>query len=418
MKKNYFHRYSCRLCGSRKLILAFKLTSTPLADEYIKENPDKSQSIYPVELYLCTKCKQVQLGEVIPPEIIYREYIYETVSSLGLVKHFGEYAGDVINQIYPSKGSLVIDIGSNDGTLLKVFKAQGMKVLGVDPARLIANAATKLGIETIPEFFTPRLVQKIKGKYGPATIITANNLYANVDNLDEFTLSVKELLMPNGVFILESFYLLDLMENMVFDFIYHEHLSYFTVKPLQAYFKRHGMELIDIKHIPTKGGSLRYTVQLMDGPRRISPSVAKQISLETKFGIHKVGAFKSFSKRIDSSKKELLHLLAKLKKKRKIIAGYGASATTTTLLYHFNLTDRLDFIIDDYPRKQNTFSPGCHIPVFPPSTINKLKPDYILILAWRYFQPIVKKHQEYLKRGGQFIIPLPSLKIIKSKTAT
>lgn len=418
MKKNNFVRYTCRLCHSRKLILALSLTPTPLADEYkTHENIDKAQLIYPVELYLCRKCGHVQLGEVIPAEIIYREYIYETVSSLGLVKHFGEYSSDVISQINPPKGSLIIDIGSNDGTLLRAFKNHGMNVLGIDPARGIAAAATKSGIETLPEFFTHKLVRKIKSKYGQAKIITANNLFANIDNLDEFTLGVKELLTPNGVFIFESFYMLDLMKNMVFDFIYHEHLSYFAVKPLQAYFKRQGMELINVQHVPTKGGSLRYTVQLINGPRKVSSSVTKQISLETEFGIHKVTAFRFFAKRIARVKKELHHLLLKLKKKGKTIAGYGASATTTTLLYHFALADKIDFIIDDYPRKQNTFSPGCHIPVLPPSAINKRRPDYILILAWRYFQQIVKKNQEFLKSGGQFIIPLPTLKIIRSNSA-
>jgi len=329
-----------------------------------------------------------------------------------LVEHFQRYADSVIEQLKPLKDSLVIDIGSNDGTLLRFFKNHGMRVLGIDPAREIARMATKSGVETLPEFFTPDFGRQIRKERGAATIITANNLFANVDNLSEMTETIRDLLAPDGVFVFESFYMADLMQNMVFDFIYHEHLSYFSVKPLAAFFHRHGMELINAERVPTKGGSLRYTVQLANGPRTVSPSVEKLITDETRIGLHGLESFKAFAARIDAASASLRHLLQELESKGGKIDGYGASATTTTLAYHFDLGNAMGCIYDDYPAKQGLFSPGHHLPVLPSQAIYERKPDYVVILAWRYFEAIVEKHHVFQQQGGRFIVPLPELKVI------
>lgn len=413
MEKNSYVKKNCRLCQSRNLKLALKIQATPLADEYItKKDLDKVQPKFPLDLMLCKDCGQVQLRDVVNPKLMYVDYIYKTVSSLGLVKHFQNYASHTIHQYKLPKNSLIIDIGSNDGSLLKAFKKKGMRVLGIDPARDIANAATQEGIETIPHFFTMSLAKKIKRKYGPASIVTVNNLYANIDNLVEFTKSIKYLLAPTGLFIFESAYILDLIKNMVFDFIHHEHYSYFSVKPLSQFLTTQGMEIINVNHIPTKGGSIRYTVKLQGSQYKKSPSVTKQILKETKFGLHKPQTYIHFEKRITKMKDKLNKFLNKIQKKGKVVGGYGASATSTTLLYHFGLTDRIKFFFDDYTSKQFTFSPRAHIPVLPGSHILKEKPDYILILAWRYWLPIIKKNQRFMENGGHFIIPLPKLKII------
>jgi len=361
---------------------------------------------------LCRECGQIQVSEVVYPEVIYKNYIYETVSSLGLVKHFSEYAAHTMTTIKPELGTLVVDIGSNDGTLLKAFKDSKMKVLGIDPAINIARDATKRGIETIPKFFTPTIARKIMENYGYASIICANNILANIDDLDKMIESAKILLSSDGVLIFESFYFPDLMKHLVFDFIYHEHLTCFTVTPVQAYFKRLGMELIDVLRVPTKGGSIRYTVQFVGGPRKIQKSVSQILKSESKNGVDKVGIYKSFENKIQTVKAKITALLTKLNQQGKIIAGYGASATSTTFIYHFKLQNLLSFLVDDYVRKQNTYSPGCHIPVLAPEMISIRKPDYILILAWRYADPIIQKNQAFLKYGGKFIIPLPKLKII------
>jgi SAM-dependent methyltransferase len=406
-------RACCRLCDSKKLERVLHLADSPLADSYIpKERLSEPQPSYPLDLYLCRDCGFTQILDVVQPQVIYFEYIYETKSSLGLVEHFKKYADEVVAKIKPAAGSFVVDIGSNDGSLLGAFKAKGLKVLGIDPAREIARKATAAGTETWAELFNTALAAKIRAERGAASIITANNIYANVDDLHDMTNGIRDLLAPDGVFVFESFYLADLMQNMVFDFIYHEHISYFSVKPLQAFFKAHGMELIDAQRIPTKGGSLRYTAQLAGGPRKVSPSVAELIAFEESRGLQRPESFHAFNDRIDAAKKQLVDLLRGLKAKGKKIAGFGASPTTTTLIYHYGIVDLLDFIADDNPQRQGLFCPGSHIPVLPPSAIAERKPDAVVIIAWRYVAPILKSLEAYKRGGGQVIVPLPEVKTL------
>lgn len=411
--KNFYLRDSCRLCKSKRLENVLPLTPTALCDAYIlADRLKEQQEVYPLGLFLCLDCGYVHLPYVVDPKIIYLDYIYVTTSSLGLADHFKEYADEVRLRLSPPKDSLVVDIGSNDGTLLRFFKNHGLRVLGIEPAKVIAQEATSRGIETIAEFFNLNLAQKIKDQYGQAGIITINNLFANIDDLEGLAASVSTLLAPDGVFIIESSYLDDMIKNMVFDFIYHEHLSYLSVKPLINFFRRFNMELIDVERVPTKGGSLRYYFQLNGACRKVLPSVREITVYEDKIGLDQPGIFKSFQERIDSLKSRLNNQLSRLKKQNKSIAGYGGSATTTTLLHHFDLAKSLDYIVDDNLAKQNTFSPGYHIPVLPAQVLYARKPDYVLILAWRYAEAIIKKHDEFLRQGGHFIIPLPEIKIV------
>ncbi len=413
MSTTHYFRDTCRLCGSRNLEIALHYVPTPPADAYVPiEAADLVQEVFPLDLYLCHDCGFSQVSDVIRADSIYVDYIYETKSSLGLVDHFKRYADAVVDQYSPPPGALVIDLGSNDGTLLRFFKERGLNVLGIDPARDIALEATKAGLETLPDFFTSELSHRIRSERGPAAIITANNIYANVDKLGDFTDSIRDLLAADGVFIFESYYLSDLIKNMVFDFIYHEHLSSFSVKPLVGFFQRHGMELIDAQRVPTKGGSLRYTAQLAGGPRPVSPRVAELLIEEERDAISRIETFKAFSTRIEAAKQELRAMLTTLKQEGKTIAGYGAAATTTTLIYHFGLGDFLSYLVDEYSRKQNVLSPGLHLPVLSPQTLIDRKTDYVVIIAWRYVQPIVDKNRAYLDQGGRFIVPLPKLEII------
>lgn len=413
MNRVIFRRDTCRLCGSRNPTLVLQLAPSPIGDAYVPvEQLDRVQEVYPIDLFLCRSCGLSQLLDVIAPEILYGDYIYLTSSSLGLVEHFQQYADEVLRRFKAPEGALVVDIGSNDGTLLRFFQNHGMRVLGIDPAQEIAWKATEAGIETLADFFTPALARQIRQERGPATIITANNVLANIDDLTAVTEGIRDLLAADGVFVFESFYLVDLLRNMVFDFIYHEHLSAFAVKPLQSFFRRHGLELIDALHVPTKGGSLRYTVQHAGGPWPVSPSITKLIELEINAGLYRPETFKDFAAKVDALKTQTLDLLHDLKAQGKTIAGYGASITGTTLIYHFGLGDMLDFITDDNPAKHNLFSPGLHIPVFSSQALYERKPDYVLVLAWRYAEPIIKKHQAFLEQGRHFIVPLPKVQVM------
>jgi SAM-dependent methyltransferase len=413
MKSVINRRKSCRMCNSENLELVFQLAPSPIGDAYVTaEQLDEVQDSYPIDLFLCRECGLSQLLDVIAPEVLYREYIYQTGNSFGLLDHFQSYAEDLLERFVPKLESLVVDVGSNDGTLLSCFKERGMKVLGVDPAEDIAARATASGIETLPDFFTPELATTIRREYGPAALVTANNVFANIDDLTPIAESARILLAEDGVFSFESFYLADLVQNMVFDFIYHEHISAFAVKPVRLFFERLGLELFDVKHVPTKGGSLRYMVQLAGASRPVSPRIAEYIDREGSQGLYQPSMFKAFSQKITNLKSETLALLEDLKRDGRVIAAFGASVTGTTLIHHFELGDYIDFLIDDNVTKQGRFSPGLHIPVYAPDMLYDRKPDYVLILAWRFVEPIVKKHGKFIEQGGRFIVPVPELKII------
>ena len=413
MSATHYRRDTCRLCGSGELEMVVPLKATPVGDAYVPaEHLDKPQETYPLDLWLCRKCGLAQLIDIVDPKVLYVEYVYLTSISLGLVEHFRRYAKEVLGRIQPANNSLVIDIGSNDGSLLKAFQGEGMRVLGVDPARDVGRLANERGVETLTTFFTADLARKLQHERGSAAIITANNVFANIDNVDDMITGVRDLLAPDGVFVFETSYIADVLEGNLLETVFHEHISYFSVKPLAEFFRKHKMELIDAQRVPTKGGSIRVTAQRAGGKRPVGASVGEVIARETQLGIHQPATFKKFADKIASAKADLLRCLRDLKAQGKTIAGYGASVGVVTLLYEFELEELLSFIVDDNERKQNTFSPGQHIPVYAPQALYDRDVDAVVILAWIYADPIMKKHPQFAAQGGQFIIPLPSLRVV------
>ncbi|MBN1817474.1 MAG: class I SAM-dependent methyltransferase [Sedimentisphaerales bacterium] len=401
------------MCRSRRMEKVLPLTPTALCDAYVtSEHVHEKQEVFPLDLFLCRDCGYVHLPYVVNPETIYRNYIYVTTSSMGLANHFARYAASVLNRCRLKDGSLIIDLGSNDGTLLGFFQKAGFRVLGVDPAREIAQQASRSGIPTIPEFFTVDLARKIRADQGPASAMTVNNLLANIDDLEGVMEAVRICLADDGVFIVESSYLGDLIQNRVFDFIYHEHLSYFSILPLRSFLRRFDLELVDLEPIETKGGSMRYYFQPMEAHPDIHPVVGELEQKERNLKLDQPRTYERFARIIDQCKKDTIQYLDPFQKQGSKIAGYGGSATSTTLIYHFGLRDYLDFIFDDNPAKHNTFSPGWHIPVLPSEELYSQNPACVLILAWRYFEPIVRKHGKYLDQGGNWLIPLPECKWI------
>jgi SAM-dependent methyltransferase len=305
-----------------------------------------------------------------------------------------------------------VDIGSNDGTLLRFFQKAGMKVQGIDPARNIAQEATRNGIPTMAAFFSPKLAAGIRAQQGAAAVITANNVFAHIDNLEAVVEGIRTLLAPNGVFVFEVSYLVDVFEKTLFDTIYHEHLDYHSVKPLVPFFKRLGMELIEAQRVGSHGGSLHAVAQLKGGPWPVGKSVAEAIAYEEKLGLHRAETFRAFGKNINDLKTGLGKLLRELKASGKKIAGFGAPAKATTLMFHFEIGPELiDFIADDSPLKQNLYSPGYHIPVLPRAAVFERRPDYLLLLAWNFAEPLMKSLKAYTDAGGHFIVPIPKLEI-------
>ncbi len=409
-------RSTCRLCDSGDLTLVISLGHTPLANEFVsKEKLDQKQDQFPLDLYICNACAHVQMLDVVDPEILFRNYVYVSGTSPVFIEHFRKYSAAILELTHLPKGSRVLEIGSNDGTLLSFFKTAGMEVLGIDPARNIAEEATKKGIETWPEFFSPALAAKIKKERGAVDVVAANNVFAHADDLHSIVQGVAGLLSPNGIFVFEVSYLLDVYEKTLFDTIYHEHLSYHSVKPLVGLFERHGMELIDAVQVEPHGGSLRAVAKMKNGSLPKQPGVDALITREAALGLHGPAAYKKLFDDIQTLKKDLGKLLADLKSQGKKIAGFGAPAKATTLMYHFGLGPKeLDYIIDDSPLKQGLFSPGHHIPVVPSSHLSDAahKPDYLLILAWNFADSIIKKNQAFRVQGGHFIVPLPKLQLL------
>ena len=397
------------MCKGKNLKKVISLKPTPPANAFLtKASLNKKEHFFPLEVNFCSDCGQLQLTHVVSPEVLFRDYVYVSSTSPVFVAHFQEYAQDLTTRFKLNKNSLVLDIGSNDGILLRPLKQKGIKVLGVDPAIEIAKKATKEGLTTLPFFLDTKLAKQIVKRYGFADVVTANNAFAHINDLDEIVQSFKILTDQNGVFVIEFPYLIDFIEKNYFDLIYHEHLSYLSIRSLHALFKRFDMEIFDAKKVFSHGGSLRVYVHKKGGNHKISPEVNNLLREETRSGLDKVETYKEFAKKIETNKNALSKILKKLKKEKKTIIGYGAPAKGNTLLIHFGIGKNiLDYIVDDSPLKQGLFTPGTHIPVFPSSKILETKPDYILILAWNFADSIIKKLSDYQNRGGSFIIPVP-----------
>ncbi len=417
VKQYFFRRETCRICGSRNVPMAVPLEPLPIASPNIglagnfAAEPGLQQTV-PLDLYRCEECGHLQLMSVIDPEVQYNTFLYVTSISLGLTEHFGRVAAELCDLVRDPREGRVVEIGSNDGTMLRFFKERGMAVLGIDPARATADAATRAGIRTLAAFFDAALARRIRQEFGAADIVVANNTLANIDDLDEIGDGLKTLLAPDGVFVFETSYGADVVRKNLLDTVYHEHLSYFMAGPLRAYFARHGLELFDIRRIWTKGGSIRGYVQHAGGPRPRSGAVEALIAEETADALDKPGPYQAMTQAIGELTSSIQALLAGHVERGERIAAYGASVGTITLIRQFGLGPMLDAVFDDNPLQQHLAGPGYRIPVLRSELIYERKPACILILAWRYAEPIIKKHQAYIDGGGTFIVPMPQVSVV------
>jgi SAM-dependent methyltransferase len=385
-------RTDCRVCHSSRLEPILKLAPTPIGDQFLVT--PKEQPLHPIDLYQCQDCGLAQQLYEIPPEEIYRDYLYLTGSSTGLQEHFASYASSAVHNCWLKPGDLVVDIGSNDGTLLQHFKAHGMQALGVEPCEAIADIARRDGIPTLQRYFGKDL------GVGKAKLITANNVVANINDLDSFMEAVCDLLAPDGHFIFESFYLGDVVHNMVFDFIYHEHLSAFSVKPVKRLMERYGLQLYRVEHVKTKGGSIRYYCNRYFVGRG-------NIVGDDDADLYRKETYVEFAERIEAQRAATRAYLGRARRGGATIAGFGASISATTLLYHFDLGEFVDYLVDDNPAKIGRYSPGLHKLVVPCSDLPAMKPDYVIALAWRFADDFRKQYPQF-----PLIVPLPKFQCI------
>ena len=405
---------SCRICKSADLYFFLKLGPTPLANRFIRPGQEReSEPSYPLDVCLCKKCGLVQLGFVVPPEILFRDYIYFSSTSTTICNHFAEMAGEVLAD-YTEKGDLVVEIASNDGVLLKNMLGKGVRPLGVEPATNIAKVANGAGIETLNDFFNSETAKRIFSERGPAKVILANNVFAHIPDLNDCAMGMELLLHKDGVVIIEFPQLYDLYQNLEFDTVYHEHLSYFSLKPLMRLFSNFGMELFDAKKFQVHGGTLRIYVQKKGGPHKINSSaLSALLSKEEKAGLYSPAAYDRFAAGVENLRAELVSLLASLKKKGKKIAIYSAPAKGNTLLNYCKIgTSLVDYAVDKSPAKQGLLTPGMHIPVFGLDKLRADPPDYLLILAWNFKDEIMAQQAEFAEAGGRFIIPVPKPAIV------
>ncbi len=398
----------CRVCKENDFTKVLTFGPTPLANAFLsKDKIDREEYFYPLDVYFCNNCKFLTLGHVVSPVALFKDYVYVSSTSQVFINHFKTFSKEIYKRFKLTEKSLVLDIGSNDGILLRPFKDLGTKVLGIEPASKIAFLAQKEGVETISEFFSVQLAKKIVGKYGHAKIATATNVFAHIDDLDEVIKGLDILLDKDGIFIMEAPYLVDFLEKRYFDLVYHEHLSYWSIKSLITLFKRFDMEVFDVQKVAVHGGTIRVFIARKRVHKK-EKSVAKFLSLEKKWKLEQKETYLQFSDKVLENKIKLLALLRKIKSENKKIVGYGASAKGNTLLNYFSIGQEfLDYIVDDSSWKQGLYSPGKRISVVSSKVLANDKVDYILILAWNFAQSIMANNKKFSEKGGHFIIPVP-----------
>lgn len=406
IKHKYKRKYNCRLCKSKKLKIFYKYQNSPLCDEYLKK--PKKQYFYPMTLQICQDCKFIQLNTVIEPSSIYDNYLYFTKSSISLKNHFEKYAKEISSVLKIKKKMRVMDIGSNDGMLLSFFKKQGHEVFGVEPYKDASLSANKNKIKTFNRYFDKKFVDDFLSDNRKVDIISVNNLFANIDNVNSFTNYCNQLLNKDGFMIIESSYLFDMLDNNIFDFVYHEHLSYFSIIPLLNFMKQFGFELFDLKKSDSKGGSMRYIFK-KGLVKENKIKLNKLVNLEKNFYKNLSIKLKKYSDNIKSLKSNFNSLLNENNYSK--IAAFGASATSTTFLSEIEISKKIDFLVDENPQKIGRFSPGYHKEVKDIKSLERESVDLIIILAWRYEKSISKKLKNI---KVPCLIPLPKFKLVNN----
>ena len=408
-------RTLCRTCGSKNLRLILDLGRTALANDFLDpaEVPNYKISL-PLRVVLCQDCSLVQLADTVNPEVLYSHYAYITSTSRTMDAHLNNQSAHLLAVGHFGAHPKVLEIASNTGVFLKKFKERGGDVLGVEPAKNICEVAVKSGIPTRSEFFNTASAGKIKAEWGAADLILGRHVFAHIDDLHDLLAGLEAVSHPETLIAFEVPYLVDFFERTEYDTIYHEHLSYISVRALEALVKNSLFTLSRIDHYQIHGGSILFHLRHRSSKVVVDESVAKALEVERRMGLTEATSWRRFTERVDHIRTGLPALIRQLKSQGKRIIGYGASAKGNTLLNTCDLgTRELDYIIDNTPFKQNKVAPGSWLPIRPPEALLKEQPDFALLLAWNFAPEIIGRETEYQKRGGRFIVPIPEPRIVE-----
>jgi SAM-dependent methyltransferase len=402
----------CRSCGSTELSIFLSLGNLPLSDGFLEARQlVDTEPRYPLDVAFCATCSLVQILETVPPEELFgADYPYFSSFTDTLLRHSEANVKERIAERKLGSGSLVVELASNDGYLLQYYKADGVPVLGIDPAPGPVAAARAKGIDTLEAFFGLEFAKKLAAEGKRADVLHANNVLAHVADTNGFVAGIAALLKDDGVAVIECPYVKELIEHGEFDTIYHEHLCYFSVTALRALFSRHGLYLTRVVPLSIHGGSLRVFVEKQNRPEQ---SVQDHIESEHRLGLDRLDYYADFSNRVNQIRTELNELLQGLKERKARIVGYGAAAKGTIMLNYVGIgQETLDFVADRNTHKQGRYIPGVRLPIASPERVLAEQPDYVLILPWNFKDEIMEQQAEYRRRGGKFIVPVPRPTII------
>lgn len=413
---------TCAFCGSTALDEIIDFGDVAIAGAFLKKEQIPKEKKYPLVIVFCEDCFAVQVRDHIDPKVLFETDYYFSSAIKTLRNHFTDYAKEVAKRFLPKpKNAVVIEFGSNDGVLLKPLADQGIgTVIGVEPAKNIIDTVKDNRLVLVNDFFNVSVATSITQQYGKADLVMANNAYAHISDINGTTEAVNAALSDDGVFVFEVHYLGNIIQGMQYDFIYHEHIYYYSLLALDNHLARHGMVVFDIKPIPIHGGSIRFYATKKESrhAKNISSRVKELRAQEKNLGYDKPEMYKKFAAHVAAKKEELMSLLDKLREEGHTIAGYGASGRANTIIQYCGIDDSyLEYVIDDAPAKQGLYTPGSHLQIRNNSALKEDKPDYVVLFAWAFYEEIVAKSKGYIENGGQIIVPLPEVRIINQEEA-